>query len=161
MRAFALGLKVGVAFAIGLGAQASTARSPLAPSASLHRVARQAAPDADPDVTTIYRGTLGDALIQLSVYAKSEDEPGEYGGEYFVFGGGQTILLAGEISDEKFFLEESEDGQAISGWWDGHFVVDGNRAYIVGQWQSADETHTRPFKLERVMRTRAALKRAM
>jgi len=120
---------------------------------------RQIAPDADPDVTTIYRGTLGDALIQMRITAKP-DEPGGYSGDYFVYGGGRSMLIAGEIDDEEFFLEESDDGERISGSWEGKLVIEGNRGFIVGVWRNADETETRPFKLERVMRTRTVAKRS-
>lgn len=127
---------------------------PLQPSA------RQAIPDNDPEVATIYRGLLGDQRVQMILTADPE-QPGGFVGEYFVFGGGRNIQLAGDIDEENFYLEESEDGVTVSGSWDGKLVIEANRAYIVGTWKNADDTASLPFKLERVLRTRSYLKRAI
>ncbi|HEU4620915.1 MAG TPA: hypothetical protein VFS42_01705 [Burkholderiaceae bacterium] len=131
---------------------------PAKPSGPKSRL-RQVAPDLDPDVTTIYRGKLGDALIQMRIAAKP-DEPGSYSGDYFAYGGGQNVLVSGEIDEETFFLEESDDGRRISGSWEGKMIVEASRGYIVGVWKNADESETRPFRLERVLRTRSAVKRS-
>ena len=122
--------------------------------------ARQAAPDTDPDVATIYRGVLGEQRVQLTLFA-SADDPRAFTGEYFLFGGGRNLQLAGEIDEENFYLDESEDGNRISADWRGKLVIEANRAYIVGTWRSAADKHTQSFKLERVVRTRFFVKRAV
>lgn len=120
---------------------------------------RLALPDRDPEVATIYRGVLGDQRVQM-VLTPDPDERGWYQGDYFVFGGGRNIQVIGEIDEEDFYLEESEDGEHVSGAWEGKLVIEANRAYIVGTWRSADGRLERPFKLERVLKARAYLKRA-
>jgi hypothetical protein len=117
-----------------------------------------AAPDANPEVATIYRGTLGDAVVQMMLSHDAEDSE-HLIGEYFIFGGGNTVLLAGEITGDNFYMEESEDGSAISGYWEGKLVIEGNRGFIIGTWMNNEESLKKPFKLERVMRSRSLLKR--
>ncbi|MCA3168902.1 MAG: hypothetical protein ING22_10250, partial [Burkholderiales bacterium] len=94
-----------VALTVGVAWAAATP-----PAADL----KLAAPDANPEVATIYRGTLGEAVVQVTL-SHDADDPDHLVGEYFIFGGGNTILLAGEITDDNFYMEESEDGSAISG----------------------------------------------
>jgi hypothetical protein len=133
----------------------------LSPGAAQVRVlgaSHRAAPETDPEVSTIYRGTLGDERVQMTLTPKPS-ETGGYSGEYFVFGGGRNILLAGEVDGESFFLEESEDGTAVSGTWDGQFVVEEDRGYVVGTWHNADETLSKAFRLERVLKSRNHVKR--
>ncbi|CAN5465536.1 hypothetical protein BH10PSE17_BH10PSE17_21660 [soil metagenome] len=120
--------------------------------------AHQAAPDPDPDVTTLYRGIVGDDRVQMALSAKP-DEIESFSGHYFIFGGGRNITVAGEIEGENFYMEESEDGTVVSGAWDGKLTVEDGRAVIVGVWRNVDETSTRPFKLERVLRTRTLYRR--
>lgn len=120
---------------------------------------RQALPDTDPDVATIYRGLLGEQRVQMVLMA-DEEQPGSYEGDYFIFGGGRNIQVAGEIDVERFYLEETEDGEHVSGSWEGKLVIEASRAYIVGTWHNGDETVALPFKLERVLRARAYLKRS-
>lgn len=117
-----------------------------------------AAPDANPEVATIYRGTLGEAVVQVTL-SHDADDPDHLVGEYFIFGGGNTILLAGEITDDNFYMEESEDGSAISGYWEGKLVIEGNKGFIIGLWMNNEESVKKPFKLERVMRSRSMIKR--
>ncbi|CAN5165879.1 hypothetical protein BH09PSE6_BH09PSE6_27950 [soil metagenome] len=121
--------------------------------------ARQAAPDPDPDVTTLYRGVIGDDRVQMALAAKPDEIEG-FSGHYFIFGGGRNITVAGEIEGENFYMEESEDGHVVSGAWDGKLTVEEGRAVIVGLWRNVDETSTRPFKLERVLRTRTLYRRS-
>jgi hypothetical protein len=117
-----------------------------------------AAPDANPEVATIYRGTLGDGVVQMTL-SHDADDPDHLLGEYFIFGGGNTVLLAGEISDDNFYMEESQDGSAISGYWEGKLVIEGNKGFIIGTWMNNEESIKKPFKLERVMRSRSLVKR--
>lgn len=119
---------------------------------------KRAAPDANPEVATVYRGTLGTAVVQLTI-SYDTDDPAQLIGQYFVFGGGSNIMVAGEITEDHFYLEESEDGNAISGYWEGKLVIEGNRGFIVGTWSNTDESVKKPFKLERVLRTRSMVKR--
>ena len=144
-----------VALSLVFGAEDVAAKSPKAGAAG----PMQAAPDADPDVATIYRGVLGEMPVQLTLSVKADD-PAELIGEYFVFGGGRNFQLAGEIDNDSVYLEESDDGVRISGSWEGKLVVEASRAFIVGTWHNADETRSLAFKLERVLGTRSLLKRS-
>lgn len=123
---------------------------------------RLASPDANPEISTVYRGTLGDEQVQMTLTPDPDDQE-ILKGEYFIFGGGLNILLAGEISKDTFYLEESQDGTTISGYWEGHLEVEKElgkpRGFIVGTWSNTDETLKKPFRLERVLRTRALIKR--
>jgi hypothetical protein len=56
-------------------------------------------------------------------------------------------------------MEESEDGSAISGYWEGKLVIEGNKGFIIGLWMNNEESVKKPFKLERVMRSRSMIKR--
>lgn len=91
----------------------------------------------------LLRGTLGDAQIQANVRPKAEIDEGVEG-EYFVFGGTQKILLAGELEGEAVFLEESVNGTDVSGQWDGKREGD----TIEGTWLSADGSVSKPFLLK-------------
>ena len=143
-----------VALALALAPVWGVAQTTARPSA------RQAAPDTDPDVATIYRGVLGEQRVQLTLFATADD-PRAFTGEYFVFGGGRNLQLSGEIDEENFYLDESDDGNRVSADWRGKLVIEANRAYIVGTWRSAADKHTQAFKLERVVRTRFFVKRAV
>jgi hypothetical protein len=153
MRAF-IGIVWAVLLCLGLSASVQAQAMRMAQANS-----RQALPDTDPDVATIYRGVLGEQRVQMVLMA-DEEQPGSYEGDYFVFGGGRNIQVAGEIDAERFYLEETEDGEHVSGSWDGKLVIEANRAYIVGTWRKGDESVAMPFKLERVLRARAYLKRS-
>lgn len=91
----------------------------------------------------VLRGTLGDAQIQVNLRTKEEFEDGVEG-EYFVFGRSQNVLLAGEIEGNELLLEESENGTDVSGQWAGTLSGD----TIVGEWQSAEGSVTKPFQLK-------------
>jgi len=153
MRAF-IGIVWAALLCLGLNANVQAQATRMAQANS-----RQALPDTDPDVATIYRGVLGEQRVQMVLMA-DEEQPGSYEGDYFVFGGGRNIQVAGEIDAERFYLEETEDGEHVSGSWDGKLVIEANRAYIVGTWRRGDESVAMPFKLERVLRARAYLKRS-
>jgi hypothetical protein len=153
MRAF-IGIVWAALLCLGLNANVQAQATRMAQANS-----RQALPDTDPDVATIYRGVLGEQRVQMVLMA-DEEQPGSYEGDYFVFGGGRNIQVAGEIDAERFYLEETEDGEHVSGSWDGKLVIEANRAYIVGTWRKGDESVAMPFKLERVLRARAYLKRS-
>lgn len=90
----------------------------------------------------LLRGKLGDAQMQASLRPKTDMEGVE--GEYFIFGGSGTVLLAGEVDSEGVFLEESENGTDVSGQWDGKLTGD----TIAGEWQSADGKVKKPFTLK-------------
>jgi hypothetical protein len=153
MRAF-IGIVWAAWLCLGLSANVQAQATRMAQANS-----RQALPDTDPDVATIYRGVLGEQRVQMVLMA-DEEQPGNYEGDYFVFGGGRNIQVAGEIDAERFYLEETEDGEHVSGSWDGKLVIEASRAYIVGTWRKGDESLALPFKLERVLRARAYLKRS-
>lgn len=91
----------------------------------------------------LLRGVLGGAQMQASLRPKTEMDEGVEG-EYFVFGGSGTVLLAGEVDAEGLFLEESQNGVDVSGRWDGRLTGD----TIVGEWQSVDGKVTKPFSLK-------------
>lgn len=91
----------------------------------------------------LLRGVLGDVQMQASLRPKTETDEG-IEGEYFVFGGSGTVLLAGEVDAEGVFLEESQNGVDVSGRWDGKLTGD----TIAGEWQSVDGKVTKPFSLK-------------
>lgn len=91
----------------------------------------------------VFRGTLGDKQVQLSIRPKNPADEG-LEGEYFVFGSSQKVLLAGDGEGDALLLEESENGKDISGQWDGKLEGD----TLSGNWTSADFSITRPFVLK-------------
>ncbi|OWW22373.1 hypothetical protein [Noviherbaspirillum denitrificans] len=88
------------------------------------------------------RGTLGTEPIQVTLRTKEEFEDG-IEGDYFVFGSGQRVLLAGEIDGEDLFLEESANGTDVSGQWEGKMAG----GVITGEWQSTDGKSSKLFEL--------------
>lgn len=155
MRAISALMLVGVFGWGALFAPSSNAQ----PTRMAQANSRHALPDSDPEVATIYRGVLGEQRVQM-ILQPDEEQPGWFQGDYFIFGGGRNIQVLGEIDVESFYLEETEDGEHVSGSWDGKLVIEANRAYIVGTWRNGDDTIALPFKLERVLRARSYLKRA-
>lgn len=131
----------GALLAGAMGAAAMTAAPVLSASAP-------AAPQAEASGKALFmkpvalRGMLGDAKIQVTLRTK---EPAEDGieGEYFVFGGSQRVLLAGEVEGQEVFMEESENGTDVSGQWDGRLAGE----TLSGEWQSADGKIKKPFTL--------------
>lgn len=91
----------------------------------------------------VFRGTLGDKQVQLSIRPKNPADEG-LEGEYFVFGSSQKVLLAGDGEGDALFLEESVNGKDVSGQWDGKLEGD----TLSGSWTSADFSVTRPFVLK-------------
>lgn len=91
----------------------------------------------------VFRGTLGDKQVQVSIRPKEVADEG-LEGEYFVFGSSQKVLLAGDAEGDALLLEESENGKDISGQWDGKLEGD----ILSGNWTSADFSVTRPFLLK-------------
>ncbi len=133
MRALCLGLLLSGAAATASGQQAAAPASE-APSAMEKLFA--SAP--------VFRGELGELAIQASLRQKEDMREG-LEGEYFVFGRSQKVLLAGEFDrNGAIFLEESENGQNVSGQWEGNF--DGDT--FKGVWSSFDGTVEKPFKLK-------------
>ncbi len=100
-------------------------------------------------------GTLGELKIQASLRVKEDMREG-LEGEYFVFGGSQKILLAGEFErDGAVFLEESENGRNVSGQWDGKLEGD----IFSGTWSSFDGSVSKPFVLTVIRPKPAASKK--
>lgn len=91
----------------------------------------------------VLRGKLGNDAIQMRLQPKVEDAD-SVEGEYFVFGKGSKILLAGEVSGTALTMEESEDGIDVSGQWDGK--LDGKT--LRGTWVSDDGSVSKAFTLE-------------
>lgn len=116
------------------------------------------APDVDPEIATLYLGPLGDNVVQMALSIDPDDDE-VLSGEYFVFGGQSKVLVVGELSGAEFYLEESQDGNKISGYWEGKFLTENGHGYMVGVWTNADERVKKNFKLERVLRTRSFVKR--
>ncbi|MES2106658.1 MAG: hypothetical protein V4634_21745 [Pseudomonadota bacterium] len=99
-----------------------------------------ATPFASP---VVLRGKLGNHRVQMRLQPKLEDAD-SVEGEYFIFGKGSKILLAGEVSGKALTMEESEDGTDVSGQWDGK--LDGKT--LRGTWVSDDGTISKEFALE-------------
>jgi len=132
---------------LALAAAAASAAEP-APAApeSAPAITSDAAPSAPERLfatAPVFGGTLGEQRIQARLRQKDDMREGVEGG-YFFFGQSQKILLAGEFdADGTVFLEESQDGSAISGQWDGKLVGD----TFSGTWSSFDGSVTKPFTL--------------
>lgn len=63
---------------------------------------------------------------------------------------GARALLAGDVDDGDFTLEESVDGTHISATWTGS-VIDGSCGReIRGDWQDAQDSTARPFVLRKL-----------
>jgi hypothetical protein len=92
-------------------------------------------------------GTLGGQKVRMHLQPKA-DEIDSVEGDYLTPAGernaGKRILLAGEIAQNKFSLEESEDGKDVSGQWD----VDVQGDQIRGVWLSADGSVSQDFNLQ-------------
>jgi hypothetical protein len=93
----------------------------------------------------VLRGTLGDAQIQMRLQPKADPDEG-IEGEYFAFGRGGRIALAGETEDDALLMEESENGVDVSGQWQGSQHGD----TVTGTWTSGDGTVTKSFSLKAV-----------
>ncbi len=96
---------------------------------------------AIPAAGLVLRGTLGSVPVQMNLRLKPNDEGVE--GDYFVFGQGRKILLAGEFDKDSFWMEESANGTDVSGQWEGE-----RRGNVLsGTWRGANESDQRPFIL--------------
>ncbi|WP_394780475.1 hypothetical protein [Undibacterium sp.] len=118
----------------------ATVATTVAPSVPVSVVSSAASPFAAP---VVLRGKLGDDAVQMRLQPKVEDAD-SVEGEYFIFGKGSKILLAGEVSGTALSMEESEDGIDVSGQWDGK--LDGKT--LRGTWVSDDGSVSKPFVLE-------------
>ncbi|MES2071632.1 MAG: hypothetical protein V4488_14860 [Pseudomonadota bacterium] len=129
----------------GLAALALTAALMVAPSFAVY--AQQSASAPLPaslfSHPVVLRGKLGNDTVQMRLQPKVEDAD-SVEGEYFVFGRGNKILLAGEVSGKALTMEESEDGVDVSGQWDGK--LDGKT--LRGSWVSDDGSISKEFILE-------------
>ncbi|HTN65497.1 MAG TPA: hypothetical protein VL051_04850 [Burkholderiaceae bacterium] len=141
MRALCLGLLLTGAAATAAGQQAVPAAAPQAAAPATE------APSAMEKLfasAPVFRGELGELAIQASLRQKEDMREG-LEGEYFVFGRSQKILLAGEFDrNGAIFLEESENGQNVSGQWEGNFEGD----TFKGLWSSFDGSVEKPFRLK-------------
>lgn len=90
----------------------------------------------------VLRGTLGDDKIQLSLRPKVDEDGLE--GQYFIFGQGSQILLAGEVDQNDLMMEESHNGKDVSGQWEGNF----KNGVLSGTWSTLDGSVTKPFSLK-------------
>ncbi|EJL93019.1 hypothetical protein PMI16_00715 [Herbaspirillum sp. CF444] len=90
----------------------------------------------------VLRGTLGGDKIQLSLRPKVDEDGLE--GQYFVFGQGSQILLAGEVDQNDLVMEESHNGKDVSGQWEGSF----KNGVLSGTWSTLDGSVTKPFSLK-------------
>lgn len=115
--------------------------APAAPGSSAAAAAGAVAAAAAKPATL--RGTLGSEQVQATIRPKYPAEDGVEG-SYFIFGGKQNILLAGEIEGESLWMEESENGVDVSGQWEGTRKGD----LIEGTWQSVDGSVSKPFQLK-------------
>jgi hypothetical protein len=130
-------------FGTGLLAAMLAAALPLAASAQQApspATAHLATPFSAP---VVLRGKLGKDTVQMRLQPKADDAD-SVEGEYFAFGKGSKILLAGEVSGKALTMEESEDGIDVSGQWDGK--LDGK--ILRGTWVSDDGSVSKEFVLE-------------
>jgi hypothetical protein len=63
---------------------------------------------------------------------------------------GARALLAGDVDDGEFTLEESVDGTHISATWTGSVIDDSCGREIRGDWQGAQDSAARPFVLRKL-----------
>lgn len=106
-------------------------------------------PPAMPAAGLVLRGTLGADQIQMTLRSKPEDDGG-IEGDYFIFGQGTNILLAGEIDVDGLWMEESINGKDVSGQWEGQRQGE----VIQGAWRPVDDSPGKQFSL-RIVRTPA------
>lgn len=63
---------------------------------------------------------------------------------------GAQGLVAGDVENGEFTLEESDDGKRISGTFLGDVVAGSCGKEIRGTWQSEDDSPPRPFVLRKL-----------
>ncbi|QRX82818.1 hypothetical protein [Glaciimonas sp. PAMC28666] len=89
-----------------------------------------------------FRGTLGEATIELHLQLKPDPTDGLQG-TYSTVGQSASVLLAGEYEGGEVIMEESINGKDVSGDWSGQF--DGKT--FSGTWSTTDDAMTKPFML--------------
>ena len=89
-----------------------------------------------------FRGTLGDATIEMHLQLKPDPTEGLQG-TYSAPGQSAKILLAGEYDGGDVIMEESINGKDVSGEWAGKF--DGKT--FSGTWSTTDDAVIKPFVL--------------
>lgn len=90
-----------------------------------------------------FRGTLGDATIEMHLQLKPDPTEGLQG-TYFTIGQSAKVLLAGEYEGGDVLMEESVNGKDVSGEWSGKF----NGETFSGTWSTTDDAVTKPFVLK-------------
>lgn len=104
-----------------------TRRGAQAPDASQARVLT-----ARPEFASypVYVGTVGERPVRMRI-APKKDERDSLHGEYSMQGAQGVRLLAGEWDGSNFLMEESTDGVAVTGNWEGQ--IDSAGA-VRGNW---------------------------
>ena len=122
-------------FSFTVEAQQPTHPSVVSPAstASLKELLRQ---------PVVLRGSLGADKIQVTLRPKMDEDGFE--GSYFVFGQGTQILLAGEVDENDFMMEQSHNAHDVSGQWEGTF----SHGVLSGTWSTLDGAVTKPFTLK-------------
>ncbi|GGC92584.1 hypothetical protein GCM10011396_44840 [Undibacterium terreum] len=130
--------------AMAVALSSAAVAQPVAASAAAPVSVAPATAAANPfSAPIVLRGKLGSETVQMRLQPKVEDAD-SVEGDYFVFGKGSKILLAGEVSGNAVTMEESEDGIDVSGQWDGK--LDGK--IWRGTWTSDDGSVSKEFALE-------------
>lgn len=62
---------------------------------------------------------------------------------------GSKSLVAGDVDDGVFTLEESADGRTIDGIWQGRVVEGSCGKLITGQWRRAGSSQQQAFELRK------------
>ena len=101
-----------------------------------------------------FRGTLGEATIELHLQLKPDATEGLQG-TYSTVGQSASVLLAGEYDGGEVIMEESINGKDVSGDWSGQF--DGKM--FSGTWSTTDDAITKPFRL--IVKPEKSLKKAI
>lgn len=95
----------------------------------------------------VYQGALGEQTIQLTLRSHAEFS-GRAQGEYFIFGHGRIIYLAGDIDSDRLWMEESENGTDVSGEWQLKVMTRQSEKYLMGTWQDAEGKNQKEVQLK-------------
>ena len=88
------------------------------------------------------RGHVGTLLLEKhAVYAESVSGT--------INRDGQRSLLAGDVEDGEFTLEESADGKRIAATWLGEVVEGSCGREIRGTWTAEDDSPAQPFVMRK------------